>query len=164
MTQILVVILVLISFGTTVLSPDPMNNEGINEGASTSRELTRAEICEIENYAIDTIRLLLAEDIEGRNLTDMLNNRFHELAAFHDQIRSYYSLAEFGAQRITDFLTDSSVTRSEVSSLEPAMNILSINYGTCTTMRQTRSWPEKKSRLVLLQMIVCARITENEQF
>lgn len=40
--------------------------------------------------------LLLSEDIGGGNLTDMMNNRFHELQAFHDHVSAYYILAECG--------------------------------------------------------------------
>lgn len=45
--------------------------------------------------------MLLAEDIGGSDLTEM-NNRFHELEAFHDQVHSYNLLAEYGAQDISD--------------------------------------------------------------
>lgn len=72
------------------------DDEEINEGASTSRVLTVHEVCEIESYGVDTARLLLAEDIGGGNLTEIMNNRFHELQAFHDQVHSYYVLAEYG--------------------------------------------------------------------
>lgn len=78
------------------------NNERINEGASTSEDLSAYEECEIHNYAEAMGRLILAEDVNGGSLTDMMNNRFHELQAFHDQIYSYYALAEFGAQQIND--------------------------------------------------------------
>lgn len=99
MKKIMLVLIVLISFGRTV---PPDNNERINKGASTSKELTEAEKCEIENYAEDAARLLVAEDIRGSNLTDMMNNRFHELEAFHDQIYSYSVLAEYGPQALID--------------------------------------------------------------
>lgn len=76
----------------------------INEGASTSRDLTEYEETEIFNYAQSTVRLMLAEDVSGASLTDMLNNRFHELVEFHNEIFSNLVLAEYGALAITDLV------------------------------------------------------------
>lgn len=96
------ILAIFISTGIAVPPEIPNNNQRINEGASTLRDSTEVEKCEIQSYAEDAGRLLLAEDIEGENLADMMNNRFHELQAFHDQIYSYYVLAEYGAQGITN--------------------------------------------------------------
>lgn len=102
MVVIFIFILVLISPESVVPQTPPNNNQRVNEGASTSTELTEFEKCEIRNYVHDVVRLFIAEDVGGQNLTDMVNNRFHELQAFHDEIHSYYVLAEYGAQRINN--------------------------------------------------------------
>lgn len=99
MSAILFSLTILTLIGTALFQVD---NRRINEGASTSRELTNYEECEIENYAASLGRLMMAEDIDGGNLVDMMYNRFHELQAFHDQVYSYYVLAEFGAQWVND--------------------------------------------------------------
>lgn len=82
-----------------------MDNERINEGASTSTELSECERCEIFGYAESMVRLMLAEDVSAGNLTDVMNNHFDELIAFHDEIFSTLVIAEHGAR------IDSDVTR-----------------------------------------------------
>lgn len=71
------------------------NEERINEGASTSQELTSCEICELENYADCYANYAM-------NLSFMLNNRFHELEAFHNEVFSYIFLAENGLRFSSD--------------------------------------------------------------
>lgn len=61
----LFMILISISFASASPQIIPNNNERINEGASTSQELSKYEKCEIQSYAEDLARLLLSEDING---------------------------------------------------------------------------------------------------
>lgn len=78
------------------------NRERINDGASASQELTVYEQCELDSYAESIVRLMIAEDIEGGNLTDFMNSRFHELEAFNNEVFTNLMLAEYGAQAISD--------------------------------------------------------------
>lgn len=71
-----------------------VNEYRINEGASTSGEPTACEKCEIESYAANIALLITATDFQVDNLTDQMNNRFHELEAFHDEIMNNIILAE----------------------------------------------------------------------
>lgn len=96
------ILLVLVSFETVVYA---YNRERINEGAGTSSDLTQCERCEVFGYAETMVRLMLAEDRNGGTLTDMMNNHFDELSAFHDEIFSTLVLAEHGAR------IDSDITR-----------------------------------------------------
>lgn len=76
----------------------------INQGASTSRDLTQYEEIEILNYAQSTVRLMLAEETNGASLTDMISTRFDEIVEFHNEIFSYSTLAEYGSLAITDLV------------------------------------------------------------
>lgn len=98
MSAIFLMILILKLFGNTLsLDNNNNNDERINEGASTSTQL---EECEIVSYVDDVVRLMLAEDVTGGNLTELMNSRFHELQAFYDRISINYILAEHGVQRV----------------------------------------------------------------
>lgn len=76
------------------------DNQRINEGASTSRDggLSECEKCKISSYAETIVRLMLAEDRDGGDLTDLVNNHFDALQAFHDEVFSYFYLAEHGTR------------------------------------------------------------------
>lgn len=81
-----------------LLQPSEQQNENerINDGASTSRQdLDRCENCNIENCAMRTINLMLAEDVRGDNLTHMMNHRFDELEEFFNEIISNFMLAKY---------------------------------------------------------------------
>lgn len=60
------------------------------------------EIIELGSYAARLVNLLLSEDTSGVDLEQMMVDRFDEMVAFHDEVISYFELAKFGAQRITD--------------------------------------------------------------
>lgn len=100
MNPVLFIFLFLIIIQTSVGMDE--NRERINYGASTSRDPTNYEECELQSYAESIIRLMIAEDIDDGNLTDIMHNRFHELQAFNQDIFSYLMLAEFGGQHIND--------------------------------------------------------------
>lgn len=82
--------------------------ESMDEGASSSSSsssadgLTGQEKCEIWGYAESLVRLMMAEDRDGGDLNDLMNNDFEALRAFHDEIVSYFLLAERGPHGITD--------------------------------------------------------------
>lgn len=100
MNPVLFLCLLLVSL--EISYADDEDEESINDGASTSQEFSIHEQCEILSYVDSIVRLMIAEDIEGGNLTDLMRNRFHELEAFHNEIFSYFTLAEYGAQAISN--------------------------------------------------------------
>lgn len=67
----------------------------INEGASTSSS-NADEHCELQDYASRIILLMTAQDVSVDNLTYMMDIRYPELEAFHDEIISIISRVEFG--------------------------------------------------------------------
>lgn len=74
-----------------IISQQNLGSDKINDGASTSKEsnhLTDRERCEVKNNAEELIDLMLAEDIEGRNLTELIIQRPDELMTFGDQVIS----------------------------------------------------------------------------
>lgn len=78
-------------------------NNTFNGGPSTSTEdISATERCELLNYAGRLLTLLLAEDSSDVDLTEMAENRFDELTAFHDEVFTYVVLARFGAQNMDD--------------------------------------------------------------
>lgn len=74
----------------------------VNDGASTStQQLDNCQRCEILTYAERMVRLMLAEDIAGGEIENLVQNRFNELEAFHDEIYSLIGLAEYGVQSLS---------------------------------------------------------------
>lgn len=57
---------------------------------------------EIVSYAESVARLMLAEDIGGTDLGDMVNNRYCELEAFYNEVFSILTVVENGAQAVSD--------------------------------------------------------------
>lgn len=94
---------VLVAFIYFKISYQQDENERINEGASTSRQdLSKCEECEIAGYADRIVRLLVAYDRNRGDLTYLMNNDPSSLEAFHDEIISYFILAEYGAKAYSD--------------------------------------------------------------
>lgn len=124
-------IFIKISYG---MDADP---ERINDGASTSHELNVHEECELWSYVDSIVRLMTAEDADGGNLTDIVNNRFYELEAFHTEIFSNLNLAEFGAQFISD--ADRRSERVEYVIYYSTMKLLEIIVNSCIEHRRFKS-------------------------
>lgn len=112
------------------------NAERINDGASTSQELTPYEQCELWSYVDNIVRLITAEDIEASNLTDLMNNRFHELEAFHEEVFSNLLLAEYGAQFIFD--AERRTERIEYVIYYTTMKLLEIIVESCMGHRRLK--------------------------
>lgn len=94
--------LVILATLFLLVATNPPRQSGVNEGASTSTGITAFQRYEIGSYAESMVRLMFAEDIEGGDLRDMFNNRYHELEAFYNEVVSIITMVENGAHNITD--------------------------------------------------------------
>lgn len=106
---------------------------------------------------------MIAEDLNGGNLTEMMNSdRFSELQAFHDHIYSYYFLAEFGIQQFTDANLRERRRNYYVSSLIRAL-IITIAKS-CNSHFCYKLWYEYDSETNTIQgrENISYRFTEND--
>lgn len=136
------------------ISKQQNDNERINEGASTStQQLNQCEKCELHNYAERIVHLMTAEDIEGGDLTDMINNRFNELEAFHDEIFSYFLLAHYGANPFLDQARRN--RRLEQFGFELNTITLKIIMKACSEHYRFKSWYEydNNKNIILIREI-----------
>lgn len=58
--------------------------------------MSEEERCELDEYAESIVSLTFAEDIEGGELRDMIDNRYHELEAYVNFLESFYNYASYG--------------------------------------------------------------------
>lgn len=146
-----------ILFGTLVLvcfkiSHQQNDDERINEGASTSREdLSDCEKCEISGYAERMVRLMMADDRDGGDLTYLMNNDFDALQAFHDEIFANILLAEYGAKAYSDAFRRA--RRLDLLGMYISLNILEVLIKTCNEHNRDQLWYEydRTKNVILLR-------------
>lgn len=118
--------------------------ERVNEGASTSRQdINNCEHCELENSAIRTINLMLAEETIDNNITNTTNDNSDELQ-MHFTMKYFpilYSLSTLlpNYSIHLDNKKDSTITLHTSSKkffkFSKKHALSTINYGTNTTTK-----------------------------
>lgn len=124
----------------------------VNEGASTSRQdLRDLENWEISGYAEKVISLMMAEDKDGGDLSEMMNNDFDALQAFHDEIFSYILLAEHSSKPYYDAFRRA--RRLDLMGMHMTMHILQVMITTCNEHYRDRLWYEydREKNVILLR-------------